>query len=276
MLEFKQKEVEMNRTIKELFDLSGKTAMVTGGAMGIGKGIALRLAEAGANVVIGDINMEVAGGTVKEIEAAGGRAKAVKADTSVIAEDPKTVQSVIDAFGDIDILVNNAGIYRFMPALNMTEEMWQKTMSINLTGVFFLAKAAANAMIKAGHGGKIVNVASIDAFRPTGNLAHYDASKGGVVMMTKALAQELAKYGINVNAVAPGGINTPGAARMIKDAKLADEQAKAMQKEFIDKIPLHRMGEPDDVAGVVLFLASQASDYMVGSIVRVDGGALLV
>jgi len=276
MLEFKQKEVEMNRTIKELFDLSGKTAMVTGGAMGIGKGIALRLAEAGANVVIGDINMEVAGGTVKEIEAAGGRAKAVKADTSVIADAPKTVQSVIDAFGDIDILVNNAGIYRFMPALNMTEEMWQKTMSINLTGVFFLAKAAANAMIKAGHGGKIVNVASIDAFRPTGNLAHYDASKGGVVMMTKALAQELAKYGINVNAVAPGGINTPGAARMIKDAKLADEQAKAMQKEFIDKIPLHRMGEPDDVAGVVLFLASQASDYMVGSIVRVDGGALLV
>jgi len=276
MLEFKQKEVEMNRTIKELFDLSGKTAMVTGGAMGIGKGIALRLAEAGANVVIGDINMEVAGETVKEIEAAGGRAKAVKADTSVIADAPKTVQSVIDAFGDIDILVNNAGIYRFMPALNMTEEMWQKTMSINLTGVFFLAKAAANAMIKAGHGGKIVNVASIDAFRPTGNLAHYDASKGGVVMMTKALAQELAKYGINVNAVAPGGINTPGAARMIKDAKLADEQAKAMQKEFIDKIPLHRMGEPDDVAGVVLFLASQASDYMVGSIVRVDGGALLV
>jgi len=266
----------MAKTIKELFDLSGKTAIVTGGAMGIGKGISLRLAEAGANVVIGDINLEVAKETAKEIEDSGGKAVAVKADTSVIADAEKTVQAAIDTFGDIDILVNNAGIYRFMPAIFMTEEMWQKTISINLTGSFFFSKAAANAMIKASHGGKIVNIASIDAFRPTGNLTHYDASKGGVVMMTKSLGQELAQHGINVNAVAPGGINTPGVVLMMSDAEMTEEQAEAMNKEFINKIPLRRMGEPDDIAKVVLFLVSHAADYMVGSTVKVDGGALLV
>jgi 2-deoxy-D-gluconate 3-dehydrogenase len=214
--------------------------------------------------------------SIKEIKASGGKAKAVKADTSVTADAERTVKAALDTFGDINILVNNAGIYRFMPAIQMTEEMWQKTININLTGSFFFAKAAANAMIKAGHGGKIVNIASIDAFRPTGNLAHYDASKGGVVMMTKALGQELAQYGINVNAVAPGGINTPGVALMMGDAKMTREKAEAMNKEFINKMPLHRMGEPDDIAKVVLFLVSGAADYMVGSTVKVDGGALLV
>ena len=264
------------QTIAQLFNLEGMGAIVTGGAKGIGQAIAMRLAEAGASVVIGDLNPEAANETAKEIKDAGGNATAIEMDTSKTENANEAVNEIINTSGDIDILVNNAGIYRYMPAVAMSKDMWQKTIDINLTGVFFLAKEVANAMIKAGHGGKIINIASTDAFKPTGNLSHYDASKGGVVMVTKALAQELAPYGINVNAIAPGGIGTPGVGALMSDVKMTPEQAEAQNKMFLERLPARRMGEPDDIAKVALFLASEGSDYMMGSTVIVDGGLLIM
>jgi 2-deoxy-D-gluconate 3-dehydrogenase len=257
---------QQNPSIAQLFDLTGKVAIVTGGAMGIGQGIALRLAEAGAAVMITDINLEAANNTVNQIRSKGGKAEAIKADASSVADARRTVQETVRAFGRLDILVNNAGIYPFAPALQMTEEHWDKVLDINLKGLFFYSQAAAQEMMNEGHDGKIINIASIDALYPTGNLVHYDASKGGVVMVTKALALELGPHNIRVNAIAPGGIQTSGAS----GPAASDEFMQA----FISKIPLRRMGAPDDIARVVLFLASGASDYMAGSLVVVDGGFL--
>ena len=257
---------QQNPSIAQLFDLTGKAAIVTGGAMGIGQGIALRLAEAGAAVMITDINLEAATNTVNQIRSTGGKAEAIKADASSVADARRTAQETVRAFGRLDILVNNAGIYPFAPALQLTEEVWDRVVDINLKGLFFYTQAAAQEMLNEGHGGKIINIASIDALHPTGNLVHYDASKGGVVMVTKALALELGPHNIRVNAIAPGGIQTPGAS----GPAVSDELMQA----FLAKIPLRRMGVPDDIAKVVLFLASGASDYMTGSLVVVDGGFL--
>ncbi len=257
---------QQNPSIAQLFDLTGKAAIVTGGAMGIGQGIALRLAEAGAGVLITDINLEAANNTVNQIRSKGGKAEAIKADASSVADAKRTVQETVRAFGRLDIIVNNAGIYPFAPALQMTEELWDKVLDINLKGLFFYSQAAAQEMMNEGHGGKIINIASIDALHPTGNLVHYDASKGGVVMVTKALALELGPHNIMVNAIAPGGIQTPGASGPVT----SDEFLQA----FISRIPLRRVGVPDDIAKAVFFLASGASDYMTGSLVVVDGGVL--
>lgn len=253
-------------SIAQLFDLTGKVAIVTGGAMGIGQGIAFRLAEAGAAVMISDINLQAADDTAGQIRARGGKAKAVKADASSVADAKRVVQETVQAFGHLDILVNNAGIYPMTPALEVTEALWDKVLDINLKGLFFYTQAAAQEMIKEGHAGKIVNIASIDALHPTGNLVHYDSSKGGVVMLTKSLALEFGPRNITINAIAPGGIQTPGAG----GSAVPDEVIKG----FEAKIPMRRMGIPDDIAKVALFLASGASDYMTGSLLVVDGGFL--
>ena len=264
----------MTRKIAQLFDLSGKTAIVTGAAMGIGKGIAMRLAEAGASVVVADINLEAARTAVKEIKAAGYKAAAVQADTSRVSEAQKVVQAALETFGDLHILVNNAGIYPMSPALDMTEETWDRVLDINLKGAMFFSQAAARAMIAKGHGGKIVSTTSIDAFYPTvGNLAEYDASKGGLVSLTRALAKEWAQHCINVNAIAPGAIATPGG--QAGSAGMSKEELEAATKAFIAKIPLGRMGEPDDIGRVALFLASEASDYITGTTIVADGGYLV-
>jgi len=263
----------MVKTIKELFDLSGKVAIVTGGAMGIGKGIALRLAEAGASVVVSDINLEAAQATVAEMKQMGYKAAAVQSDTSKVADADRTVQEAIITFGDLDILVNNAGIYPFTSTVEISEAIWDKTLSINLKGTMFFTQAAAKAMIARGHGGKIVNIASVDAFHPTGNLMSYDASKGGVIMLTKALAKDLAPKHINVNAIAPGAIQTPGGSAGL--GGMSQEQIEAATKAFMATIPMGRMGMPDDIGRVALFLSSEMSDYMTGSTIVADGGYLV-
>jgi 2-deoxy-D-gluconate 3-dehydrogenase len=258
--------VQQKQSIAQLFDLTGKVAIVTGGAMGIGQGIAFRLAEAGAAVMIADVKLEAAEDTASQIRVGGGQAKAIKADASSVADAKRTVQETVRAFGRLDILVNNAGVYPFAPALEVTEALWDKVVDINLKGLFFYTQAAAQEMVNEDHAGKIINIASIDALHPTGNLVHYDASKGGVVMVTKALALEFGPRSISINAIAPGGIQTPGAS----SPSTSDEMIQA----FAARIPMRRMGVPDDIAKVVLFLASGASDYMTGSVVVVDGGFL--
>lgn len=257
---------QQQQPVAQLFDLTGKVAIVTGGAMGIGQGIALRLAEAGAAVVIADVSLSAAEDTASQIRASGGKAKAMQADVASVADAKRVARETVREFGRLDILVNNAGIYPMVSALEVTEALWDKVLDINLKGLFFYTQAAAQEMVNEGHAGKIINIASIDGLHPTGNLVHYDASKGGVVMVTKALALEFGPRNITVNAIAPGAIQTPGAG----GAVVPEEVMQA----FAARIPLRRMGVPDDIAKVVLFLASGAADYMTGSVVVVDGGVL--
>lgn len=261
---------------KQLLDLTGKAAIVTGGALGIGQAISVRLAEAGAAVIIADVNLDAAQQTADQIKMEGSQALALRADAASVADAEATAQAAVNAFGRLDILVNNAGIFPFSPALQISEALWDKVMGVNLKGAFFYSQAAARRMIETGKGGKIVNIASIDALRPTGNLVHYDSSKGGVVMLTKSLAVELGPRKINVNAIAPGGIQTPGAETQTATILAATGKSPdELFKSFIPRVPLGRMGEPDDIAKVALFLASSAADYITGSLIVVDGGYLL-
>jgi len=265
----------MTQSIAELFDLSGKSAIVTGGGMGIGQAISFRLAEAGAGMTIADLDIDAANSTVAEIKSRGGNAQAICADASKKTDAQKVVQASVDAFGSLDILVNNAGIYPLLPVMRVEEKLWNKVLDVNLKGTFMYAQAAAAQMIDTGRGGKIINLASVDGFHPNGNATPYNASKGGVIMLTKALALELAPHKILVNAVAPGSIKTPGTVSWGAAAIADGLTVEQLGKSFQGRIPLGRTGIPDDIAKVVLFLASAAADYMTGDTILVDGGYLL-
>ena len=272
------KEVVSNvakKTIAQLFDLSGKGAIVTGGGMGIGRAIVTRLAEAGAAVMIVDIDMDAAGKVVQRVKEKGGKAEAIKADIRSLADAKKVAEVTVQAFGSLDILVNNAGIYPISNALETTEELWDRTLDINLKGTFFFSQAAAREMVKAKHGGRIINMASIDAVHPMGEVSHYNASKGGVLSLTKALALEWGPHGIIVNAVAPGTIWTPGSEKLRVEQEAAGKNPLELLKKFETRWPLGRPGEPDDIAKVVLFYASEAANYVTGTMLAVDGGYLL-
>jgi 2-deoxy-D-gluconate 3-dehydrogenase len=257
-----------------LLDLQGQTALVTGGARGIGQGIAARLAAAGASVVIADVDEELARRAAHELGADGFPVTGIGADVANAASTQEMVEATVRAYGRLDILVNNAGVFPFSPMLETPESLWDRVIDINLKGVFFASQAAARQMVSQGHGGRIVNIASIDALHPTGALAHYDASKGGVVMLTKATALELAPLGIRVNAIAPGSIQTPGAAAA-STTMASGIDIEQVMKTFMARIPLGRMGVPDDIARAVLFFASSMSDYATGALLVVDGGYLL-
>lgn len=261
------------KPLKDLFDLSNKAAIVTGGAKGIGQGIAYRLAEAGAKVLVADLDEATAQKTAQELTTKGWAAAALKVDVSNEDEVKTMIADCKQQFGSVDILVNNAGIYPPSPIAQMTEEQFEKVMHVNLRSVFLTTKYVAEIMKPRG-GGKIINITSIDALHPSMvGLAHYDASKHGVWGFTKNSALELAEHKIWVNAIAPGRITTPGMAAMSQGASA--EQMAASTKAFMAKIPMHRMGEPDEIGTVALFLASDMSSYMTGEQIVVDGGALL-
>jgi len=261
-------------SIQELYDLSGKTALVTGGAVGIGAGIVKRLAEAGANVVVADLDLASAERTVQEVNSnGGGRALAVQADASNPDDVARVTQLAVDTFGSLDILVNNAGIFPPAPFLEADPDMVRKVLDVNVMGVFLHSQAAARRMVQQGNGGRIIHIASIDGFRPSGNLVHYDASKGAVIMMTKAMALELAEHGITVNAVAPGAVATPGTG--MGGGETAPEELKAQIEGIQNAIPMRRWGRPDDIANAVLYLASAGTTYITGEVIVVDGGWLL-
>lgn len=261
------------KALEELLDLSGKAAIVTGGAKGIGYGIAYRLAEAGAKVLVADLDEETAKKTAEELKAKGWAAEAFKVDVSDEEEVKNMVTACKDTFGSVDILVNNAGIYPPAPVAQMSEEQFSRVIQVNLRSTFLTTKYTAEVMKPQG-GGKIINITSIDALHPSMvGLAHYDASKHGMWGFTKNSALELAEHNIQVNAIAPGGIATPGVAAMSQGASA--EQMAESTKAFMAKIPMHRMGEADEIGMVTLFLASDMSSYMTGSQIVVDGGALL-
>lgn len=257
------------------FDLSGKAAVVTGGAMGIGFGIVTRFIEAGADVLVVDLDGDLAARKVAELEGPG-KGVAFGIDISERLAGQRIVDECITSFGRVDILVNNAGIYPMTPMLEQSRESWDRVLGINLTGLAFVSQAVGARMVEQGTGGKIINIASIDALHPSMvGLAAYDSSKGGVLMFTKAFALEMGPHGVNVNAIAPGGISTEGTAAPLQGSGMTEDEMAAMLEQFTAQIPLGRMGEPDDIAKVATFLASSAADYVTGELIVVDGGRLL-
>lgn len=247
-------------------DLKNKVAIITGARQGMGKAHALKLAGLGCKVVVADISQEDCGKVVDEIKAMAGEAIAIKCDISKKVEVEAMIEKTIKEFGKIDILVNNAGICQFNSFLNLTEQEWDKTLSINLKGYFLCSQAASREMAKQKKG-VIINIASV-AMGQVGmgfpGIVHYCASKGGIVAMAEAMALELAPLGIRVNSIAPGAIDTP----MMDSTK---QDPKALEG-ILASIPLKRVGKPEDIANAVAFLASDESSYMTGSVVVVDGG----
>lgn len=265
-----------NEPITSWFNLTGKVALVTGSARGIGQAIAARLAEAGAAVVLTDLDFEEVESAAAAIKLQGGKTHALQVDVRQPEQVTHAIESTLSSFGQLNILVNNAGIYPMSPLLSISLDDWEQVQQTNLRGTFLFSQAAARQMIAAGNGGKIINLASIDGIKPTGNLAHYNASKGGVILLTRALARELGPHNINVNAIAPGGIDTPGSQAMLAQSFATTGQTvEELSAPFAARIPLGRFGQADDVAKAALFLASEASSYITGCVLPVDGGYLV-
>jgi 2-deoxy-D-gluconate 3-dehydrogenase len=259
------------------FTLEGKSAVITGGAMGIGFGIAKRFIEAGANVLLVDVDAKAVDSAAKRLDEGPGRAAALQADIADDGAPTKIVSRCVETFGGLDVLVNNAGIFPQVPALEMSPEMFDRVLRINLRGLVFLSKEAGLRMVGQGRGGKIINIGSIDSLHPSMvGLAAYDASKGGVLMFTRSFALEMAPHGVNVNAILPGAIATEGTSRPLAGSGMTEAQMKAFLDNFVKtKIPLRRMGKPDDIGKVAVFLASSAGDYVTGADIVVDGGTLV-
>ena len=243
------------------FDLSGRVAIVTGANTGIGRALAAALAQAGADVAL--VGRTPAQETAEDVRAAGRRAAIIGADLSTIEPVQEVVDRTVAELGGLDILVNNAGIIRRADALDFTEEDWDAVIDTNLKSVFFLSQAAGRHMVAQGRG-KIINIASLLSFQGGVRVPSYTASKSGVAGLTKLLANEWAAKGINVNAIAPGYIATNNTA-----ALQADE---TRNRQILERIPAGRWGEPADLGGAAVFLASSASDYVNGHILAVDGG----
>jgi glucose 1-dehydrogenase len=245
--------------------LKDKTAIVTGSSQGIGRGIAERFAREGANVVINYIgNMDMANDVQKAIETSGGRAITVQGDVSKIDDINSLFEAAIKEFGQVDILVNNAGVERHAPFWEVTEKDYDFVMNVNTKGTFFCSQAMAKHLIETKRRGKIVNISSVHEDLPFPNFTAYCVSKGGVKMLTRNLGVELGQFGINVNNIAPGAIETPINRNLLNDPNKLNY--------LLGQIPLKRLGQPEDVAGLAVFLSSDEADYVTGSTFFVDGG----
>jgi len=254
-------------SIKELFDLSGKVAIVTGGTAGIGLAVTKRLIEAGAAVVMAARNPERGENVAQELSHTGYKVTFVKCDISQESEVTNLVATTVKTYGGLDILVNNAAIFPNKPITEMDVETYDTVMDINVKGTFLCCLQASQQMIKQGRGGSIINIASGSAFMPTVGFTVYDSSKAAVVMLTRTLALELARYNIRVNSCSPGLTATSWAAT-------PEDVARASRR--FRRIPLgHRPARPDEQANVVLFLASSAASYMTGSDILNDGGVTM-
>ena len=245
----------------ETMKLQGKVALITGGAQGIGKAIALLFAREGAAVVVADINLEKAQETCREIESVGRGALAVGGNVADAKEAETMVQKAIEHFGRLDILVNNAGVTRDQVLLRMKEEDWDLVMAVNLKGAFQCTKAVLRPFLKQ-KGGKVVNIASVTGQMGNAGQANYAASKAGLIGFTKSIAREYASRNIQGNAVAPGFIDTA----------MSQAIPQKGREILIQQIPMERLGTPEDVAEAVLFLSSGAADYITGQVINVNGG----
>jgi 2-deoxy-D-gluconate 3-dehydrogenase len=250
--------------ILDKFKLDGKVAIVTGSARGLGQAIALGLAEAGADIALVDI-LDMSG-SQQQIEKLGRRCVSIKADLSSKDCVDKVVDTTVSKLGGIDILVNNAGIIRRAPFVDFSEKDWDDVMNINIRTLFFLSQAVTKVFIKQGRAGKIINTASMLSFQGGILVPSYTASKSAVAGLTRLMANELSKNNINVNAIAPGYMATDNTAPLRADPERS--------KTILGRIPAGRWGEPEDLKGVAVFLASEAASYLHGSIIPVDGGWL--
>jgi len=252
----------------DAYRLDGKVALVTGGSRGIGRATALGFAEAGADVAIASRKLPDLEKVAEEIRKLGRKALSVAAHVGRTEDISNLVSRVTDEFGKIDILVNNAGTSPALASsLEVDERLWDSVMNLNLKGLFFLSQAVA-AVMKSHGGGRIINVASMDGFRPEANIGTYAISKAGVIMVSKVMALELARYNIRVNTIAPGNVHT----------RLGDSRFLAMpeyEAEMVKRTPLRRIGEPDDMVGAMIYLASDASSFVTGECIIVGGGILL-
>ena len=246
-------------------NLEGKVALVTGGSRGIGRAIALLLAERGAKVVINYVRgQDEANAVVAAIESKGGQAHALQGDVSVPAEAQNLVDQTVKTFGKIDILVNNAGITKDTLMMRMSESDWDAVLDTNLKGAYLCAKAALRPMLRS-KGGRIINISSVSGQAGSGGQANYSAAKAGLIGFTKALAREVGSRSITVNAVAPGFIETD----------MTNVLAEEFKKKALEQIPLERFGKPEDVAEAVAFLASDAAGYITGQVLAVNGGMVM-
>jgi len=247
--------------------LQNQVAIVTGAATGIGKAIATAMASEGASVVIDYVGAPAqANAVVQSIQASGGKALAVPADVSNPNQVSQLIQKTIDSFGRLDILVNNAGLEYKHPFTEFPFDLWQKVIAVDLTGPFLCAQAASQAMIRQGGGGRIVNISSVHEDLPMPTNAPYCAAKGGLRMLMRTIAVELAPYKITVNNIAPGAIHTP------IDADV--ESNRAIEGKLMSEIPLGRWGKPEEVAALAVFLASESASYCTGGTFFIDGGMI--
>jgi len=244
--------------------LQGRVAAITGGALGIGRATARLFAEEGATVALGDVQLEAAQKVAQEIERGGGKAIAIGLDVGDAAQVQAFVDRVAGEFGRLDVMFANAGIAHSAPFLEHPEAQWHRVMRVNLTGVFLCGQAAARQMVRQGGGGRIITTASINGFRGVENLVGYNAAKAGVIELTRTMAVELAQHRITVNAIAPAQIDT----------RLTRTLPEEARRRRVERIPMGRFGEPEEVARVALFLASDDASYVTGHTLAVDGGYL--
>ena len=247
--------------------LEGQVAIVTGAGSGNGRGIAVRFVEEGASVMIADVDEAGMQDTAALVARAGGESLVATADVRARDQVTSMIEQTTARFGRLDILVNNAGVETLVPFLDLSEAEWDRIVDTNLKGAYLCGQVAARAMVAAGRAGTIINIASINAKMALAGQAHYTSSKGGLIMLTKAMALDLAAHGIRVNGIGPGVIETK-----MTERSLADPERRAM---LLGRIPLGRVGQPRDIANAALFLASEEAGYITGTTLYVDGGWLI-